>query len=181
VVFSEARGRFENIFRISGRTAKIPDRGLILEKPEGPSAKSAKSGPRVDMGKAEGPECKSDWNFDYQGIILLKEISWTKSTGLWTDERAPAHGSTVDRAPYPFGVLIWGVPFGFDGWEEGGRGNGGRGRHDWATRWRGHQRTTRIGFRGPRDHRGLAGTKRENWGTHSEPHRRVGGIEAAGR
>jgi hypothetical protein len=83
------------------------------------------------MGKAEGPECKSDWNFDYHGIILLKEISWTKSTGLWTDERAPVHGSTVDRASYPFRVLIWGAPFGFNGWEEGDRGNSGCGRHGW--------------------------------------------------
>jgi hypothetical protein len=92
------------------------------------------------MGKAEGPECKSDWNFDYHGAILLKEIPWTKSMGLWTDERAPVHGSTVDRASYPFGVLIWGAPFGFNGWEEGGRGNGRCGQHDWATwRW-GHQK-----------------------------------------
>jgi hypothetical protein len=53
---------------------------------------------------------------------LLKEILWTKSTGLWIDERAPVHGSTVDRASYPFGVLIWGAPFGFNGWDEGGAG-----------------------------------------------------------
>jgi hypothetical protein len=65
--------------------------------------------------------CKSDWNFDYHGIIFLKEIPWTKSTCLWTDERAPVHGSTVDRSGYPFRVLIWSVHFGFDGWEEGGR------------------------------------------------------------
>jgi hypothetical protein len=41
-----------------GRTAKILDRGLILEKPEGLSAKSAKSGPRVDFPKVQGPLCK---------------------------------------------------------------------------------------------------------------------------
>jgi hypothetical protein len=50
--------------------------------------------------------CKSDWNFDYHIIIFLNEIPWTKSTGLWTDERAPVHGSTVDRASYPFGVVV---------------------------------------------------------------------------
>jgi hypothetical protein len=72
--------------------------------------------------------CKSDWNFDYHRIIFLKEILWTKSTGLWTDERAPIHGSTVDRSGYPFRVLIWSVHFGFDGWE-GGPGNGGCGQH----------------------------------------------------
>jgi hypothetical protein len=52
VDFSEARDLFVNIFQISGRTAKILDRGLILEKPEGLSAKSAKSRPRVDFPKA---------------------------------------------------------------------------------------------------------------------------------
>jgi hypothetical protein len=65
--------------------------------------------------------CKSDWNFDYHGIIFLKEIPWTKSTGLWIDERAPVHGSMVDRSGYPFRVLIWSVHFGFDGWEEEAR------------------------------------------------------------
>jgi hypothetical protein len=39
--------------------------------------------------------CKSDWNFDYHGIIFLKEIPWSKSTGLWTDERAPFRGSNL--------------------------------------------------------------------------------------
>jgi hypothetical protein len=82
------------------------------------------------MGKAEGPECRSDWNFDYHGIILLKEIPWTKSTGMLTDERASIHGFTVDRASYPFGVLIWGTPFGFNGWKEGGPGQ----RLLWAVR-----------------------------------------------
>jgi hypothetical protein len=51
VDFSEVRDLFVNIFRISGRTAKIPDRGLISENPEGLSAKLAKSGPRVDFPK----------------------------------------------------------------------------------------------------------------------------------
>ena len=56
--FSEARDLFVNIFRILGRTTKIPDRGLILEKPEGLSAKPAKLGPRVDFAKVQGPLCK---------------------------------------------------------------------------------------------------------------------------
>jgi hypothetical protein len=113
------------------------------------------------MGKVEGPECKSDCNFDYHGIILLKEIPWTKSTGLWIDERAPVHGSTVDRASYPFRVLIWGAPFGFNGWEEGGRGNGGCGRHGWATRRRGHWKFvgTVLQWSGTRRERPRMGTK----------------------
>jgi hypothetical protein len=109
--------------------------------------------------------CKSDWNFDYKGIIFLKEIPWMKTTGLWTDERAPDHGSMVDRSGYPFRVLIWSVHCGFDSWEKGGRGNGGCGRRDQATQRRGHRRPTRIGLRWSGDHRGLTGSERENWGT----------------
>jgi hypothetical protein len=58
VDFSEARDLFVNIFRISDRTRKIVDHGLILENPRGLSAKLAKSGPRVDFTKVEGPLCK---------------------------------------------------------------------------------------------------------------------------
>jgi hypothetical protein len=74
--FSESRDLFVNIFRISSRTAKIPDRGLILEKPEGLSAKSAKSGPRVGFPKVQGPLCKI---FEIYGITnyFLTDNSWT--------------------------------------------------------------------------------------------------------
>jgi hypothetical protein len=58
VDFSEARDLFVNIFRILDRTGKIGDRGLISENPTGLSAKSAKSGPRVDFTKVQGPLCK---------------------------------------------------------------------------------------------------------------------------
>jgi hypothetical protein len=34
------------------------DRGLISENPRGLSAKLAKSGPRVDFTKVQGPLCK---------------------------------------------------------------------------------------------------------------------------
>jgi hypothetical protein len=110
---------------------------------------------------------------------ISKEIPWTKSTGLWTDERASVHGSTVDRSGYPFRVLIWSVHFGFNGWEEGGRGNNGCGQHGQATRRRGHRRPTGIGLLWPGDHCGLAGSKRENWGTRSgagEEERRAGEV-----
>jgi hypothetical protein len=56
--FSEARDFFVNIFRISDLTAKIVDRGLISENLRDLSAKSAKSGPRVDFTKVQGPLCK---------------------------------------------------------------------------------------------------------------------------
>jgi hypothetical protein len=58
VDFSEARDLFVNIFRISDRTRKIVDCGLILENPRGLSAKSAKSGSWVDFTEVQGPLCK---------------------------------------------------------------------------------------------------------------------------
>jgi hypothetical protein len=58
VDFSEASDLFVNIFQISDLTAKIVDRGLILENPRGLSAKLAKSGPRVDFTEVQGPLCK---------------------------------------------------------------------------------------------------------------------------
>jgi hypothetical protein len=59
VDFSQARDLFVNIFRISDVTVKFVDHGLISENPSGLSAKSAKSGPRVDFTKVEGPLCKN--------------------------------------------------------------------------------------------------------------------------
>jgi hypothetical protein len=58
VDFSGARDLFVNTFQILDLTAKIVDRGLISENPRGLSAKSAKSGSRVDFTKVQGPLCK---------------------------------------------------------------------------------------------------------------------------
>jgi hypothetical protein len=58
VDFSEARDLFVNIFRILDRTEKFMDCGLILENLRGLSVKSAKSGPRVDFTKVQGPFAK---------------------------------------------------------------------------------------------------------------------------
>jgi hypothetical protein len=44
---------------------------------------------------------------------------------MLTDERAPVHGSTVDRASYPFGVLIWAPLLDSTAGMKGGRVNGG--------------------------------------------------------
>jgi hypothetical protein len=68
VDFSEARDLFVNIFRISDRTEKFMDRGLISENLRGLSVKLAKSGERVDFTKVQGPLCKnvrefSAWNY----------------------------------------------------------------------------------------------------------------------
>jgi hypothetical protein len=95
VDFSEARDLFVNIFRILGRTTKILDCGLILEKPEGLSAKSAKSGPRVDFPKVQGPLCKIS---EISGITnyFLTDNSWTGSTSPWTSRACSVH-----RGPMP--------------------------------------------------------------------------------
>jgi hypothetical protein len=58
VDFSKVVDLFVNIFRISDLTAKIVDHGLISENPRGLSAKLAKSGPRVNFTKVQGPLCK---------------------------------------------------------------------------------------------------------------------------
>jgi hypothetical protein len=58
VDFSKARDLFVIIFRISDLSEKIMDRGLISEKPRGLSGKSARSGPRVDFTRIQGPLCK---------------------------------------------------------------------------------------------------------------------------
>jgi hypothetical protein len=97
VDFSEARDLFVNIFRISGRTTKIPDHRLISEKPEGLSAKLAKSGPRVDFPKVQGPLCKI---FEISEITnyFLTDNSWTGSTSPWTGRARSVHrGPTSAR------------------------------------------------------------------------------------
>jgi hypothetical protein len=90
VDFSEARDLFVNIFQISGRTVKIPDCGLISEKPEGLSAKSAKSGPRVDFPKVQGPLCKIS---EISGIT-----NYFLTDNLWTGRaHSVHHGPTPAR------------------------------------------------------------------------------------
>jgi hypothetical protein len=95
VDFSEARELFVNIFRILGRTAKILDHGLISEKPEGLSAKLAKSGPRVDFPKVQGPLCNIS---EISGITnyFLIDNSWTGSMSPWTGRARSVH-----RVPMP--------------------------------------------------------------------------------
>jgi hypothetical protein len=95
VDFSEARDLFVNIFQILGRTAKIPDRGLISEKPEGLSAKSAKSGPRVDFPKVQGPLCRISEISEIMNYFLT-DNSWTGSTSPWTSQARSVH-----RGPTP--------------------------------------------------------------------------------
>jgi hypothetical protein len=97
VDFSEARDLFVIIFRIPGRIAKIPDCGLISEKPEDLSAKSAKSRPRVDFPKVQGPLCKISEISEITNYFLT-DNSWTRSTSPWTGRaRSVYRGSTPAR------------------------------------------------------------------------------------
>jgi hypothetical protein len=97
VDFFEVRDLFVNIFRISGRTAKIPDRGLILEKPEGLSAKLAKSGPRVDFPKVQGLLCKISEISEITNYVVT-DNSWTRSTSPWTGRaHSVHHGLMLER------------------------------------------------------------------------------------
>jgi hypothetical protein len=95
VDFSKARDIFVNIFRISGRTAKIPNRGLISEKPEGLSAKSAKSGLWAGFPKFQGPLCKISEISEITNYFLT-DNSWTGSTSPWTGRARSVH-----RGPTP--------------------------------------------------------------------------------
>jgi hypothetical protein len=97
VDFSEARDLFVNIFQILDLTAKIVDNGLISENPRGLSAKSAKSGPRVDFTKVQGPLCK------ISEIIRITNYFPTVNPvhrvhARWTEaSRAVHRGPTVAR------------------------------------------------------------------------------------
>jgi hypothetical protein len=70
-IFSEARDLFVNIFQILDRTEKFMDRGLISENLRGLSVKFAKSGPRVDFTKVEGPLCKNAREFSARNYFPI--------------------------------------------------------------------------------------------------------------
>jgi hypothetical protein len=97
VDFFEARDLFVNIFQISDLTTKIMDCRLISENPRGLSAKSAKSGPRVDFTKVQGPLCKiSEINritnyFPMVNPVHRVHARWTRAG------RAVHRGPTVAR------------------------------------------------------------------------------------
>jgi hypothetical protein len=76
VDFSEARDLFVNIFRISDRTEKIVDRGLILEKQRGFFAKSAKLDRGLILEKQRGFFAKYPGIFR-PGIIFQRINPWT--------------------------------------------------------------------------------------------------------
>jgi hypothetical protein len=56
----------------------------------------------VDIGKMRDLTVKVAGISDYQRFISLKKITWTMSTGRWTEGLGSVHGSTMDRDSYPF-------------------------------------------------------------------------------
>jgi hypothetical protein len=108
VDFSEARDLFINIFRISDRTEKFMDRGLILENPRGLSVKSAKSGPRVDFTTVQGSLCKNAGEFSARNYFPMdKSVDRPSVLGPpWTDTSADrGHGGSLTGA-WPPAALV---------------------------------------------------------------------------
>jgi hypothetical protein len=101
VDFSEARDLFVNIFQNSVRTEKFVDRGLISKNPRGLSVKLAKSGPRVDFTKVQGPLCKNVGEFSAGNYFPTdKSVDRPGVLGpLWTDTGADReHGGVLTGA-----------------------------------------------------------------------------------
>jgi hypothetical protein len=77
------------------------DCGLISENPRGLSVKSAKSGPRVDFTKVQGPLCKNAGEFSAENYFPTdKSVDRPGVLGpLWTDTDADrGHGGTLTGA-----------------------------------------------------------------------------------
>jgi hypothetical protein len=97
VDFSQSSDLFVNIFQILVPNCKITDCGSISEKQRGLSAKSAKTGPRVDFKETQGLLCKMARNFGW-GFIFQRIKSWTGSTRPWTGRARSIHrGPTAVR------------------------------------------------------------------------------------
>jgi hypothetical protein len=128
VDFSEARDLLVNIFQISDRTEKFVDRRRISENPRGLSVKSAKSGPRVDFTKVQGPLCKNAGEF-LAGNYFPMDKSMDRPGVLgppWTNTGADrGHGGTLTGAWPPAAPVRLSLPTGAQH-GEGGTGSSAR-------------------------------------------------------
>jgi hypothetical protein len=125
VDFSEARDLFLNIFRILDRTEKIMDRGLISENPRG---LRAKSGPRADFAKVQGPLCKIAGEFSAGNYFPMdKSVDRPGALGPpWTDTGADSeHDGALTRASPPAAPVRQSSPAGAQN-GEGSKGNSAR-------------------------------------------------------
>jgi hypothetical protein len=102
---------------------KIMDCGLILEKMRGLSAKFAKDfGPRVDIPKWQGPNCKLAQIYDFPRFILLQ-----KFRGLGPQSRGPRSASVHGGPAMDGGTGLVGASASGRSSVQGRRPRGGRG------------------------------------------------------
>jgi hypothetical protein len=89
----------------------LDSHGLISEKPKGLSAKSAKSRPRVDFPKVQGPLCKISKISKVMNYFLTDNL-WTGSTSPWTGRarsvhRGPTPARTTGTAARSAKLSLW--------------------------------------------------------------------------
>jgi hypothetical protein len=96
VDFSEARDLFVNIIQFLGPNCKITDRGLILEKQRGLSAKTR---PRVDFKETQGLLCKIPRNNDLTNYFPQVKVVDRVHAPVDHERRWP----TVDHGHRPGG------------------------------------------------------------------------------
>jgi hypothetical protein len=111
------------------------DRGLISEKSRGLSVKSAKSGPRVDFTKVQGPLCKNAREFSAGNYFPTdKSVDWVHVSvdrpGVlsppWTNTGTDrGHGGTLTGAWPPAAPVRLSSPTGAQN-GEGGIGSSAR-------------------------------------------------------
>jgi hypothetical protein len=106
------------------------DRGLILENPRGLSLKLAKSGPRVDFTKVQGPLCKNAREFSPGNYFPTDKF--VDQPGVlgppWTDTGVDrGHGGALTGAWPPAAPVHLSSPVGAQ------NGEGGTGSSAWAS------------------------------------------------
>jgi hypothetical protein len=120
------------------------DRGLISENPSGLSVKSAKSGPRVDFTKVQGPLCKNAGEFSVGNYFPTE--NFVDRPGVlgppWTDTGADrGHGGALTGAWPPTAPVCQSSPAGA---QNGGGREGNSARVSPELGWRCGGRETTV-------------------------------------
>jgi hypothetical protein len=130
------------------------DCGLISENPRGLSVKSAKSGPRVDFTKVQGPLCKNAGEFSAGNYFPSDKsvdrvhVSVDRPGVLgppWTDTGADkGHGGALTEAWPPAAPVRQSSPVGAQN-GEGSEGNSARVSPELRRRWGGRAMVVQNG------------------------------------